>query len=287
MPRFALLTTESAQLGETVTEIIDRHHADIAVVVTSNRGGPDGILRALLCGPRFAKYMLYSYLAYPWYLRVDRALSRTRLRARRRHSVAELCQQYGIALVSTPDVNHPAVATYLRFAALDFLVCVGFEQRLRGPALAAARYGVLNVHPAYLPRCRGRFPTLFSAIEPDTPFGVTVHLIDPREADGGPILAQRRSTPPLGRSVLFNDSWVYRTGVELLSDVLAGFAAYARYSLPQFGGSTHGYPCRADLAAARAMDLRLATFGDFLAVCRGTRVATPTRSAADRRAAAA
>jgi hypothetical protein len=287
MARFALLTTESAQLGETVTEIIDRHHADIAVVVTSIPGCPDGMLRALRCGPRFAKYVLYSYLAYPWYLRVDRALSRTRLHARRRHSVAELCHQYGIAVVNTPDVNHPAVAAYLRFAALDFLVCVGFEQRLREPALAAARYGVLNVHPAYLPRCRGRFPTLYSAIEPDTPFGVTVHLVDPREADGGPILAQRRSTPPLGRSVLFNDSWVYRTGVDLLSDVLAGFPTYVRYSLPQIGGSTHGYPRRADLAATRAMDLRLATLGDFLAVCRGTRVATPARSPADRRSAAA
>ena len=86
-----------------------------------------------------------------------------------------------------------------------------------------------------------------------------------------------------GQSVLFNDGWVYRTGVDLLSEVLGRFEEYARYSLPQIGGTTHGYPRRVDLAAARAMDLRLSTLSDFLAVCRGARVATPTRAAADRR----
>src|SRR5262249_58473453 len=110
-----------------------------------------------------------------------------------------------------------------------------------------------------------------------------VQLVARGAAGGGPSLAQRRPTPPLGRSVLFNDSWVYRTGVDLLSDVLAGFPVYARYSLPQIGGSVHAYPRRADLAAARAMDLRLATFGDFLAVCRGARVATAARPPVDRR----
>ena len=87
----------------------------------------------------------------------------------------------------------------------------------------------------------------------------------------------------IGGGWLFNDGWVYRTGVDLLSEVLGRFEEYARYSLPQIGGTTHGYPRRVDLAAARAMDLRLSTLSDFLAVCRGARVATPTRAAADRR----
>ena len=288
MPRFALLTTECAQLGEAITEIIDRHHQEIVVVVTSDRSVRGGLRRALRCGPRFVKYLLYAYLAYPGYLRLDRALSRLRVhRRRRRHSVAELCAQYGIARIHCTDVNHPATAAYLRFAAVDFLVCFGFDQPLFETVVAAPRRAALNVHPAYLPKCRGLFPTLYSAIETDAPFGVTAHLVDPGDAGGGPILAQRRSTPPLGRSVLFNDGWVYRTGVDLLSDVLTCFDGYARFSLPQIGGTTHGYPRRADLAAARAMDLRLSTFADFLAVCRGSRVATPARAAADRRTAEA
>jgi methionyl-tRNA formyltransferase len=282
MPRFALLTTECAQLGEAITEIIDRHHAELMVVVTSNQSVRRGLRRALPCGPRFIKYVLYGYLAYPGYLRLDRALSRMRLRRRRRHSISELCAQYGIAQIHCADVNHPANAAYLRFAAVDFLVCFGFDQTLHETVVAAPRRAALNVHPAYLPNCRGLFPTLYSAIEADAPFGVTAHLVDPGDAWAGPILAQRPSTPPLGRSVLFNDGWVYRTGVDLLTDVLAGFDGYARFSLPQIGGTTHGYPRRAELAAARAMDLRLSTFADFLAVCRGSRVATPARTAADR-----
>jgi methionyl-tRNA formyltransferase len=283
MPRFALLTAESAQLGEAITEIIDRHHEDIVVVVTSDRPVGRLLRRALWSGPRFMKYQAYSQLAYRGYLRLDRALGRLRLRRRRRHSVAELCSQYGIARIHCADVNHPANAAYLRFAAVDFLVCIGFDQPLHETVVAAPRRAALNVHAACLPRCRGMFPTLYSAIEPDVPFGVTVHLVDPGDGGGGPILAQRRSTPPLGRSVLFNDGWVYRTGVDLLSEVLERYEDYARYSLPQIGGTVHGHPRRADLAAARAMDLRLSTLGDFLAVCRGTRIATPARAETDRR----
>jgi methionyl-tRNA formyltransferase len=288
MARFALLTTESAQLGEALTELVARHHDDIEVVITSDRPRPRGLGRAVLrCGPRFGKYLLYSYLAYPGYLRLDRLLSRLRLRRRRRYSVDELCQRYSVPRLHAGDVNHPSVVGYLEFAEVDFVVCFGFDQELREQVLATPRRAVINVHAAYLPNCRGMFPTLYSAIEADAPFGVTVHLVDPGEADGGPILAQRRSTPPLGRSVLFNDGWVHRTGVDLLSDVLAGFDGYARYSLPQIGGTTHAYPRRADLAAARAMDLRLATFADFLAVCRGTRVAGHERALAGRHTAEA
>jgi hypothetical protein len=287
MPRFALLTAECAQLGEAITEIIDRHHREIVVVVTSDRSVRDGLRRALRSGPRFVKYMIYGHLAYLAYLRLDRALSWAGVRRRRRHSVAELCAQYGIARIHCVDVNHPTTAAYLRFAAVDFVVCFGFDQTLHETVVAAPRRAALNVHPAYLPDCRGMFPTLYTAIEAQAPFGVTAHLVDPGDAGAGPILAQRRSTPPLGRSVLFNDGWVYRTGVDLLTDVLAGFDGYARFCVPQIGGTTYGYPRRVQLASARAMDLRLSTFADFLAVCHGSRVATPVRTAADRRTAEA
>jgi methionyl-tRNA formyltransferase len=36
MPRIALLTTECAQLCDAITELIERHHNELAVVVTND-----------------------------------------------------------------------------------------------------------------------------------------------------------------------------------------------------------------------------------------------------------
>lgn len=76
---------------------------------------------------------------------------------------------------------------------IDFVVLGGFMSRL-GPALFA-RYPVVNVHPALLPRYGGRGMYGHHVHEAvlaagDTKSGCTVHFVDP-EYDHGPILAQR------------------------------------------------------------------------------------------------
>lgn len=52
--------------------------------------------------------------------------------------------------------------------------------------------GVVNLHGAFLPWCRGRNPNVWTIVD-NTPAGVTLHLIDP-DVDTGPILAQREVT---------------------------------------------------------------------------------------------
>jgi len=277
MPRFALFTTECAQLGDALTEIIERHHADIALVVTSDiYGGSRGGLcrqttRNLLhSGPAFVSYLFASFVLYPAYLRLDRLRGRLPSGRRTRYGVAELCARHGIRHLRTGKVNSPAVITALRAADLDLIVVYWFDQILREPVISAPRLGVVNVHAAYLPNCRGLFPTLYSAIEPGQPFGITAHLIENRQIDAGPILARRTCTPEPGRSVLFNDGWVNRIGVDMLDDVLADFPRHVAAARPQSGGSYHSYPERRHVAALRAAGLRLVTLRDFLAVCRGT-----------------
>jgi methionyl-tRNA formyltransferase len=51
-------------------------------------------------------------------------------------------------------------------------------------------YGVVNLHPAYLPYNRGKYPNVWSIVE-RTPAGVTLHYID-AGVDTGDIIAQRQ-----------------------------------------------------------------------------------------------
>ncbi|MEU3550873.1 formyltransferase family protein [Streptomyces longwoodensis] len=278
MPRIALFSTECAQLGDALETIIERHHDDIAVVVTSDvyatsRGG----LLKQTCrnirrsGLGFMTYLTYSFMLYPAAVLADRLLAPLRSGRRTRRSVAELCRAHGIEYMKTGNVNSPAVVSKLEEADLDFIVIYWFDQILRERVIAAPKRAVINVHAAFLPHCRGLFPTLFSALEPGTPFGISAHLIENREIDAGPVLAQRVAVPPPGRSVLFNDSWVNRTGVGMLDEILADFDGFLEVATPQpEGGSYYSYPERHHLAQARRHGLKLVTLRDFVAVVRGT-----------------
>jgi methionyl-tRNA formyltransferase len=284
MTRIALLTTECAQLGDALTEIIGRHRDDLALVITSDvyatkRGGLFTQTRRnwRRSGARFVKYLTCSFLAYSAYLTLDRLVAPLRGGRRTRLRAAELCRRYGIGHMHTGNINDPQVVDALRRAEIDVIVIYWFDQILHEEVIAAPRRAIVNVHAAYLPHCRGLFPVLFSALEPGTPFGITAHLIENREIDAGPILAQQTAHPPPGRSVLFYDSWVNRVGVDMLDKVLADLDGHIAAARPQpGGGSYHSYPSRAEVDAAHPRRLPLITLRDFLAVCRGTGATGPT-----------
>ncbi|EGX61096.1 formyl transferase domain-containing protein [Streptomyces zinciresistens K42] len=215
--------------------------------------------------------MPYSFMLYPAAVRADRLLARLRGGRSTRRGVRELCEAHGIEYINTGNVNSPEVAARLEAADLDFIVIYWFDQIIRERVIAAPKRAVINVHAAYLPHCRGLFPTLFSALEPGTPFGISAHLIENREIDAGPVLAQRTTVPPAGRSVLFNDSWVNRAGVGILDEVLSDFDRLLDEARPQpEGGSYYSYPERNHMEQARRTGLKLVTLRDFLSVVRGT-----------------
>jgi methionyl-tRNA formyltransferase len=106
------------------------------------------------------------------------------------------------ALVDTrPDGVDILVAhNSKRFAPLlaalepDLAVCGGFPVRIPADAIAVPRLGVLNGHPAKLPRYRGPNPIGWALWNGDLEIGFTFHFMD-AEFDTGPIVLQ--STTPL------------------------------------------------------------------------------------------
>ena len=50
--------------------------------------------------------------------------------------------------------------------------------------------GVINIHPSYLPFCRGKDPNYW-ALRDDLKFGVSIHKVTPG-IDDGPILFRKK-----------------------------------------------------------------------------------------------
>jgi methionyl-tRNA formyltransferase len=88
-----------------------------------------------------------------------------------------------------------------RFAPLlaalepDVALCGGFPLRIPPEALRVPRHGVVNGHPALLPRYRGPNPIAWALRNGDEEIGFTYHRMD-ADFDTGSILVQ--SSAPLG-----------------------------------------------------------------------------------------
>jgi len=77
----------------------------------------------------------------------------------------------------------------LRAYTPDVALCASFPSRIPDDALAAPRHGILNSHPALLPRYRGPNPIGWALRNGDAQIGLTLHRMT-SEFDAGPIYAQ-------------------------------------------------------------------------------------------------
>ena len=97
--------------------------------------------------------------------------------------------------VRPPHLDVLVASGPARFAKLlealepDLALCGGFPVRIPEDALAVPRHGVVNGHPALLPRYRGPNPIGWALRNGDAELGFTFHRMD-ADFDTGSLLAQ-------------------------------------------------------------------------------------------------
>jgi len=79
-------------------------------------------------------------------------------------------------------------------------LCAGYRWLLPPEVLAIPTLGVLNSHPALLPRHRGPYPFAWAIREDDADLGLTLHLMD-ETFDTGPVLAQGSRPMPADQRI--------------------------------------------------------------------------------------
>ena len=83
----------------------------------------------------------------------------------------------------------------LRAAHIELVVCAGYDRLLSEQVLRAYPEAIINVHPSLLPAFAGGMNAVRQALDHGVKVtGCTVQLLEPGEADGGPIILQAAVT---------------------------------------------------------------------------------------------
>lgn len=99
------------------------------------------------------------------------------------------CNDHGVPLLKTRNVNDPQVLESIEAAELDWLFIIGWSQIARDALLAAPQLGVLGMHPSLLPIGRGRASIPWAILKQLDVTGVTLFKLD-AGVDTGDILEQ-------------------------------------------------------------------------------------------------
>jgi methionyl-tRNA formyltransferase len=95
-------------------------------------------------------------------------------------------------------VNHPDSLEIIRRFKPDLLVSIAGNEIFKKPLLESAKYGVINLHSALLPKYRGLMPSFWVMRHNEEKTGVSVFFVD-EGIDSGPIIIQKE-VPLLNRT---------------------------------------------------------------------------------------
>jgi methionyl-tRNA formyltransferase len=161
-----------------------------------------------------------KYLGLPW-----------------RKPLKKLSKKYHIPYYYMNRGSDEAFQGWVKKRAPDVIVVYSMAQLLKDTIFTIPKYGIINLHPSYLPEYRGPNPDFWMYYNVDLNPGVTVHYIDVGE-DTGDIIYQERYTIPLGiKSPDMLDIGINKIGVNLLFKALDAIASGVapRIKQPQNG----------------------------------------------------
>jgi UDP-4-amino-4-deoxy-L-arabinose formyltransferase/UDP-glucuronic acid dehydrogenase (UDP-4-keto-hexauronic acid decarboxylating) len=106
-------------------------------------------------------------------------------------SLVRVAREHDITVITGKKVRDEEVVSMIRDAKPDHIFCIGGMQIIPKEVLDIPTLGTFNIHPALLPKYRGRFSTVHALFNNEKETGATLHFMD-EGLDSGPIVAQER-----------------------------------------------------------------------------------------------
>jgi methionyl-tRNA formyltransferase len=104
--------------------------------------------------------------------------------------ITPLAAEHNIPVYHTVNINDPACIQWAREKKPDIIFCFGISQIIKTEMLHLAPMGILGIHPALLPKNRGRHPLIWALALGLKESGLTFFFMD-KGVDSGPILSQK------------------------------------------------------------------------------------------------
>jgi hypothetical protein len=176
------------------------------------------------------------------------------------HSLRDMHRLYNVPIIGSPDVNSLDTLTQIRAWQPDLVLSVYLNQLIKRDLIHLPSQGVLNIHPALLPRHRGLFPYFWVITNGEKETGVTVHWVDEKFDTGHLLLQEKISVEPEDTisSLSYKSSLV---GAEMLVKAVNVVAGGQPPQLPQDNSqaSYHSWPKPADQRRFRQQGGRYGT----------------------------
>jgi methionyl-tRNA formyltransferase len=104
-------------------------------------------------------------------------------------SLAAEAKRGGVPVLFGARMNDPPTIGKFQEAAPEIIFHAGGTQLIPKEVIASAKLGCTNLHPALLPKYRGRYSTVHALFNGEKETGVTLHWLD-EGMDSGPIIMQ-------------------------------------------------------------------------------------------------
>jgi len=108
-------------------------------------------------------------------------------------SLAKASRENGLSTAKETNLNSESLIERISKIKPDIIFCIGGTQILPKKLLHIPPKGCVNIHPALLPKYRGRYSIPHAIFNGDKQIGATVHFMD-EGMDKGPIIAQKKIT---------------------------------------------------------------------------------------------
>jgi folate-dependent phosphoribosylglycinamide formyltransferase PurN len=168
-------------------------------------------------------------------------------RTPRVNSLRDMRRLYAVPVAGSTDVNQKETFDQLQAWQPDLIISIYLNQLIKRPLIDLPRCGVINIHPALLPRHRGLFPYFWVITGGEKETGVTIHWVD-EKFDTGQLLLQEKITVTPTDTILSLSYKSSVVGAEMLVKAVKLIAAGQPPRLAQDNSqaSYHSWPKPAD-----------------------------------------
>lgn len=163
------------------------------------------------------------------------------------NSLRDIRSLYNVPVIGSTNVNDPATIRQIEAWQPDLVLSIYLNQLIKPVLINLPPQGVLNIHPALLPRHRGLFPYFWVISNGEKETGVTIHWVD-EKFDTGHLLLQEKIKVEPKDTILSLSYKSAVVGAEMLVEAVNLVAEGNPPRLPQdhSQASYHSWPKPAD-----------------------------------------